>query len=141
MIHMRLNKGRKNKQRIPETKTIMKSSSITRISLALAVVAALAISGVSTRADVKKGAELLQAAPAAVDTAKPAAMNCPSCKAVDVTYQVNDKSRVATATTSKDSCCTAHFAFAPKGRFGGEANATLVHACGVSATGCVASAK
>ena len=138
---MRLNKGRTNKQRITETNEIMKISSITRISLALAVVAVLALSGVSTRADVKKGAELLQAAPVAVDTAKPAAMNCPRCKAVDVTYQVNDKSRVTTSGTSKDACCNPHFAFAPKGRFGGEANATLVHACGVSATGCVASAK
>ena len=138
---MRMNKSRTNEQRITQTKEIMKNSSITRIGLALAVVATLAISATSSRAEVKKGAELLQPAFVAVDNAKPAAMNCPSCKAVDVSYQVSDKGRVTTLTTSKDACCSAHFVFNPQGRSGGDANAVLIHSCGASASTCVASVK
>ena len=109
---------------------------ITRFSLIVTAVSALAVSGLGLNA-AEKGAELLAKrtnAPALVNAAKAAAMNCPSC--TDSWVTVVDKGtkgpRHEISKVSRHDCASCETRIVTKGT-GKNAINEAAHSCGSGA--------
>lgn len=111
----------------------------TRFSLVLTVASALVLSSFGFRAVAsEKGAELLaKRAPAAVVTAKPAAMNCANC--TDSWVSVVDKGTKgplhAVKNVSRHNCPSCDTKIVTKG-IGKNAANVVVHTCGAGSAMC-----
>jgi hypothetical protein len=114
-----------------KTNTNMKT--ITRFSLIVTAVSAIALSSLGLNA-AEKGAELLakrNLAPAAVNNARPAAMNCLSC--TDSWVTVVDKGtkgpRHEVNNVVRHNCASCDTRIVPKGS-GKNATTVALHSCG-----------